>query len=148
MSTKEYRDEDVLFPDDTISVGGDVIRIAHVPLQKEEVTVRELTFGQTIRLEAVVAPIIDSIAEVTDGMLVEDSIDWGKVIGAIGRHPEGFVRLLCEATGKDEAWFEGLSDRDGRRVVVSFMKVNWDFFIDRLLLVRNTRASLKEVAGG
>lgn len=149
MSAEEEkpRDEDVLFPDSFVSVGGASIRVAHVPMQREEVLVRELTFGQTMSMERFAAPIIASIAEVLDSSADDVAVDWGAVVAAISKHPDEFKALICASTGKPVEWLDSLTDRDGRRVVVTFMKVNWDFFIDRLRIRHVSRVSLSEVAG-
>jgi len=59
-------------------------------------------------------------------------------MAAISRFPERFTELLSVSTGVEPEELEALPDRDGRLLVVTFMKVNWDFFIDRLVERKGT----------
>lgn len=138
MTDQVERDEaEVLHPDESIRVGGKSIRVAHVPVKARTVEVREFTFGQAMKLEAVAAPIIEAMGEAVQSQ--RDAIDWGQVMVAVSRFPDRFSLLLSAATGLEPEELDALPDRDGRLLVVSFMKVNWDFFIDRLV---ERRASL------
>lgn len=134
--TTERDEADVLNPDEMVRVGGKSVKVAHVPTKRRDVEVREFTFGQAMKVEALAAPIIAAMGEAVEAE--RDAIDWGKVMAAISRFPERFTELLSVATGMEPEELEALPDRDGRLLVVTFMKVNWDFFIDRLVERKGT----------
>lgn len=134
----------VLHPDETIQILGSTLRVVHVETEAMEVRVREFTFGQEMEIEPDAQPIIEAMGEVLDEN--PDALNWNQLIAAAARQPQAFKKLLSVSTGLTPEQLDGLKSRDGRMVVVTFFRVNWDFFLDRLV-VRNrtkvTRADLE-----
>lgn len=139
----KVNEAEVLHPDRTIDVMGHAIHVATVPTDKMQVTVREFTFGQCIELEQCAQPIIEAMGETIEGSL--ESLHWGKLMAALGAFPEGFRRLLCASTGLTSDSLDAMSRTDGRLVVATFLRVNWGFFLERLVERSSTRVSLSEV---
>lgn len=134
---------DVLFPEKYLTVGGTNLKMVHVPVEQRELTIKEFSFGQSLRLEPVVSPLVEAMS---DAITDEDRLDWQKIMGTAGKHPEIVGQLLAESTGEDREYIEALDDRSGRMLVLAFFKVNWDFFIDRLVAHKMTTASQAETA--
>lgn len=134
----------VLHPDETIEILGSTLRVVHVETEAREVQVREFTFGQEMEVEAAAQPVIESMGEVLDEN--PDTLNWTQLIAAAARHPEAFKKLLSVSTGLSVEELDGLKSRDGRMVVVTFFRVNWDFFLDRLVVRSGTRVNREDVA--
>lgn len=139
----QVNDAEVLHPDRTIDVMGHPVQVASVVTDKITVKVREFTFGQCIELEQCAQPIIEAM-----GATIEDSLEslhWGKLMAALASFPEGFRRLLSVSTGLTDEQMDAMSRTDGRLVVGTFLRVNWGFFLERLVERSSTRVSLSEV---
>lgn len=141
----EAREEaNILHPDETLQVMGHTLRVAHIETPAREVRVREFTFGQELELESVAAPIIESMGELTDSN--PEALDWNGLIAAAAKHPQALKQMIAVSTGLSPEELDGMKAREGRMVTIVFFKVNWDFFLDRLVVRSGTRVTKKEMA--
>ena len=119
--TEPASDLDILAPDCTVHIGG------------EEVTVKEFTFLTGLRAEAVARPIIKELAQrYLSADNQEPPLD--DLAETFGRNADAFLELLTISTGKERAWLEGLTDMEGRLLMLTFWTVNSAFFMSRLVL--------------
>ena len=126
MSAAE-KDMSVLFPDSTLTLAG------------REVIVREFTYKEALNLSVTAYPLLSTMAEAASegaGYLLFDKV--------IPPHWDLWLKLLSIATGEDPAWIEGLNNRDGELLTLTFWRVNSDFFTRRISLMRP--ASSAEIA--
>lgn len=135
----------ILHPDETVEVGGYALRVTHIPTQAMEVQVREFTFGQELELEAVAAPVIEAMGELTDSK--PEVLDWNGLVSAAAKHPEALKRMVSAATGLTAEQLDAMKAKDGRMVLITFFRVNWDFFLDRLVVRSGTRVTRDDMKG-
>jgi len=129
----------ILHPDETLQLMGRTLRIAHIETPAGELRVREFTFGQELELESVSHPLIEAMGQLCDSK--PDAIDWNALMAAAAKHPAILKRLLSVSTGMTAEQLDSLNPRDGRLAVMTFFKVNWNFFLDRLLVRSGTRVA-------
>jgi hypothetical protein len=107
---------EILFPDREVTIGGEVI------------TVREFGYAETVRLSARHAALLTRIAD-------EYEATGGKVMDLrliAYDHPESWLELLAQASGRPAEWIEGLSRADGDALAGALWAANLDFFCRRL----------------
>ncbi len=131
MSQKNNDDADILFPDATLTVAG------------EDITVRELTFAQGLKLGGIARPLIDSMADL---FAADDEPAYSNLAEVFAEHDGIVMQLLSAATGKDEAWLQQLSDSDGQALLMTLWSVNQDFFIRRLVTRSMEKAQQQRAA--
>lgn len=132
MSKKTEASEiDVLYPERVLTLAG------------EEITVRELAFAQTLRLEAAMAPMIQAFIDLP----VDD--DGERVTAQLwilfGEHAQAWIGFMATACGKPREWVEQLSDADGRALTMTVWGVNAAFFTRRVISGMIARRSATRV---
>ena len=120
MSEQEHdsaRDAEILFPDETLEIAGETIKV------------REFRYLEGLRAIALARPLLQGLAE----LLEQGELDALALDGLIAEHFTAWIALMAISTGKDEAWIEGLRDRDGQTLSMTFWRVNSGFFMRRLV---------------
>ena len=117
---------DILYPDRVLTVGGEIV------------TVRELAFAQTLRLEAAMGPLIRAFIELPEG----DEPITARFEALFGEHAQAWMGFMATACDKPRDWVEQLSDADGRVLSMTVWSVNAAFFTQRVLSGMITRQSL------
>lgn len=115
----EASDLDILYPDRELKLSG------------ETITVRELAFAQTLRMEASMAPLIQAFIDLPtegDGERVTAQL-WA----LFGEHAHAWIGFMAAACGKSRDWVEQLSDADGRTLSMTVWSVNAAFFTRRVI---------------
>ncbi|MDR0234628.1 MAG: hypothetical protein LBI31_07520 [Zoogloeaceae bacterium] len=107
----------VLFPDVEAVING------------EQVTIRELRFGEQIRHAAALARVYAAVKPVFG----DESGDIGAIIDALAGCQDDIVTLTLASTGKDRAWFDALPAAQGEALLALFWSANRGFFLRRLL---------------
>ncbi|NAW33246.1 DUF6631 family protein [Halomonas alimentaria] len=110
-------DIEILLPDEAVTIEG------------EEILVREFRYLEGLRAIALARPLFAELARI----LEEGEIDALALDGLIAEHHEAWIQLMAISTGKDESWIEGLRDRDGQTLSMTFWRVNSGFFMRRLV---------------
>lgn len=116
-------DLDILLPDQVVTIAG------------KELTIRELTFAQTLRLSQAMAPIIDMLADLCES----DEVSPTLMEAALCAQPDAWISFMAQASGQSVAWVESLSDTDGRALQMLTLERNRRFFVQRLLLAVELR---------
>ncbi|MDX1464125.1 MAG: DUF6631 family protein [Halomonas sp.] len=111
------QDPEILFPDETLEIAGETIEV------------REFRYLEGLRAIALARPLLKALAE----LLEDDELDALALDGLIAEHYTAWIALMAISTGKDEAWIEGLRDRDGQTLSMTFWRVNSSFFMRRLV---------------
>lgn len=140
-----------LAPEQSLRIGGEVI------------TVRPFGFLEGVSLQAIVAPIVNDLADMAEtrpplagfagehgeaegeaGPDPDQSTDLDHLDHIFATHIDTLVTLMALVTGKPEDWVRGLDDASGQALLLTFWTVNRDFFTRRLLsravLRRHARA--------
>jgi hypothetical protein len=116
MNDKPQADElDILHPERTIMCAGD------------SVTVREIGFADSLRLDRAMAPMIRAFIDLRDDPEPHD------LAALFGTHPDAWLDFMAAACGKPRAWIEGLGDEDGRNLSMAVWTVNSGFFLRRVI---------------
>lgn len=128
-------DVGVLFPDVDVTVR-DPDTGEDTPL-----TVREFRLLEGLRAQAEARDLLAALSECAripddDDMGLSVSID-----AAIGDHPEGWIRLLARATGREADWISRLSDADGHALKDAMWTANGPFFLRRIVDALKAAAS-------
>lgn len=115
----EASELDILYPERVLTLAG------------ETVTVQELSFAQTLRLEASMAPLIQAFIDLPvdgDGEQVTAQL-WT----LFGEHAQAWIGFVATACGLPREWVEQLSDADGRALSMAVWSVNAAFFTRRVI---------------
>lgn len=117
---------EILLPDGTLTVG------------QEEVEVRELRFGETLRYAVEIRELVEALeglqaAEPGDELVLFDA--------ALAGHWQAVLTLVAASTGRAREWIEALGDEDGQRLVYAWWAVNAGFFVRRLVARRMARSA-------
>ena len=142
--SQQRSDAEALAPDRTIEVMGRDVQVALVPTEKMQVQVREFTFGQALYLEKCAQPIVEAMGEAIEEHL--DSLHWGTIMAAVMEHTDAFIKLLSASTGLTQDQLDAMHEEDGRLVVATFVRVNWDFFLRRLVERSGTKVTMAQVS--
>ena len=127
-------DIEIMFPARTIVVNG------------EGVSIGEISFLASLRLQAHVSPIVKAIeAGITAGGILPG---YDAIVGVLGAHWESTLVLLQEVTGRPGEWFEGLSAQDGELLLLTFWSVNAPFFYQRATTARAVAREAARLLGG
>ena len=110
-------DVETLFPDEA------------VPVEGEEILVREFRYLEGLRAITLARPLFADLAKILEG----GEIDALALDGLIAEHHEAWIQLMAISTGEPAAWIEGLRDRDGQALSMTFWRVNSAFFMRRLV---------------
>lgn len=102
-----------------------------------ELTVRELTFTQSMTIGARLQPVIDTLLPHygPDGA----GVDSDAVIAALSANPDAALEMLSLSTGQPVAWLAGLPEHDGTYLLLLCVAVHIPFFATRLELRHQTR---------
>lgn len=110
---------EVMFPDRQLTVGG------------IEVTVRELTFGEQLRHNHLLAPLADALSAIAPQQLEgPDSVNF--IFDALALYADALRELVAISCGQSVAWVDALSPGDGEALILSWWMVNSGFFVRRL----------------
>lgn len=110
-------DAEILYPaDDPIEINGELI------------TVRELTYGQSMRLSAALEPLLQAMARALQSAEHADELQM-----IMAQHPESWAALICAATGRDRDWLDTLTDEQGMAIQARAWSRNSAFFARRLI---------------
>ena len=109
---------EILHPERTIKVGGKAI------------TLNELTFGDSLRLHAQVAPIVAGIEQMMRDR-GNDVPQYRDTLGVFAANLDATFALMAVSAGCDEAWLRSLGSADGDLVMLTFWTANAGFFIQR-----------------
>ena len=97
----------------------------HLACEPEPVMVREFRWGQALRLGGLFRPIADAVADV----IGRGELELATLFHAMEDHPDAFLELVAESTGRTKEWVEGLTEADGNRLATAFWSVNTGFFV-------------------
>lgn len=100
-----------------------------LPLGDRTVTVRELGFFESLRLNEAIAALVGDLVRLTD----DGSVDLGRLHRVCALHPGATVELLAQASDQSVEWVHLLSAAHGDLLLLTFWAVNADFFLQRLL---------------
>lgn len=112
-------DLEVLAPEQTVTVAG------------EPVTVRELTFGETLRHAREVGALTTALRDVFRPG-VDRAAQVALIDATMTRHPDAVLALVAAATGREPAWIEALPSAEGELLVWAWWQVHLGFFVRRL----------------
>lgn len=121
---------EVLHPERTVTVAG------------VDVTVREPTFVEGMRIEAQIQPLLDALVALAGDDGQEVPADFNRYAALFSAHWETWLYFMAVVTGQDRAWLDGLTDHDGRLLSMTVWAVNANFFSRRVVsgLVAQMRA--------
>lgn len=134
MDKKPEAEIDILYPDRVLTLAG------------EQITVRELAFAQTLRLEAAMAPLIQAFVELPTEEAGESAA--GQFAELFGAHAHAWIGFMALACGKPREWVEQLSDADGTTLSMTVWGVNSAFFTRRVLTQMVTRHAATTAVSG
>ncbi len=101
-------------------------------------SVRELTFSQSLALHARMRPVLDLLQAPYN---LGASIDSEAVISALAAHPEVACELLACSTNQPPEWIAALPEHDGYLLLLTFVILHVPFFAARLEVTRQLRAA-------
>lgn len=119
----------ILYPERTATIAG------------VQVTMREYSFAEGLRLHALVSPIVDAIKAVTLGGELAD-VDALRAV--FGEHADAVMQLIATACNQPLDWVQSLNDESGHDLQLLWWAVNGPFFVRRVresLLVHRLKAS-------
>ena len=93
------------------------------------VTVRELGFFESLRLNESIAALVGDLVRLTD----DGNVDLGRLHRVCALHLDATVELLAQASDQSVEWVHSLSAAHGDLLLLTFWAVNADFFLQRLL---------------
>lgn len=117
-------DLEILYPERALDIGG------------ERVTVRELTFTESLRLQGALRPVIEALLPAYSS---GEGIGIDTVADALAAHPALACEAMATAAGRSLAWVQGLSAMDGAALLTAFVGVHVPFFAMRLELAQQLR---------
>lgn len=114
-------DLEVLIPERTLVIRG------------EEVTVRELTLAQTMRLARPIARITEGLLNLVawDDEAPEPDLD--AIAPVLEARWEDFVTLMAAACGRSRDWVAALPDSQGNALTTTWWEVHAPFFTRRIV---------------
>lgn len=116
-ANKMASDADILFPDETLEIAGQTIEV------------REFRYLEGLRAIALARPLLEDLAKT----LEEGDLDALALEGLLGEHSAAWISLMSISTGQPREWIEGLRNREGQRLSMTFWQVNSGFFMRRLV---------------
>jgi len=79
-------------------------------------------------------PLLKDMGELFAGMAEgSDPVDLAAINALFCKDPALIVELIALSTGEQKDWIEGLSDEDGQLLMMTWWRVNKDFFVRRLV---------------
>lgn len=123
-------DIEILFPDETLEIAG------------KTVEVREFRYLEGLRAIALARPLLQGLAE----MLEDGEFDALALDGLIADHHEVWIQLMAISTDQPATWIEGLPSREGRRLGMTFWRVNSRFFMEPLVFGGALARAMRQMA--
>lgn len=120
-------DIDILFPERSVTL-----------TTGEVVEVHEFSMREGMQANAFAYPLIAALENLFDGAAAED-VGTHLIDKAFGEHADIMLRCTAMATGKPQDWLDALNDEDGQRLTHAVWSVNKDFFIRRLVQMRQAK---------
>lgn len=108
-----------------------------------QVTVAEMTWGQSMRLTRHWRPLADGLLELVGEAADEREIGEDEVTALLEDHGDDAIELLAECTNLDRARIQELSLLDGQTLLVTWLGVHLRFFGRRLAVGRSVSAGLR-----
>ncbi|EJF5828989.1 hypothetical protein M8W91_002811 [Salmonella enterica] len=111
-----------------------------IPLAGETVTIREYSLKDTLALHAVLAPVVDALATVTENAWAS----YETVETVLAEQHEAVIVLVAHSISKPPSFVAGLSGTEGMTLMDWWWSVNRHFFMTaviRRLVCRQTTAS-------
>lgn len=120
MSSKkpEAAEIEVLYPERSVTIAGELV------------TVRELAFAETLRLEPEMAPLVRAFIELPADDEEQQTSQFAQLFGA---HAHAWMGFMATACGKPREWIEHLPDEAGRMLSMLVWTVNSSFFTRRVI---------------
>lgn len=106
------------------------------------VTVRELTFPQSMALNARMAPVIEALLPHYLG----EGIDSDTVMDVLSAQPDVALELLALSTGQPVEWLAALPESEGMQLLLLCVAVHVPFFGRRLEMRHQARAQIAALA--
>ncbi|HXD35432.1 MAG TPA: DUF6631 family protein [Rhodanobacter sp.] len=103
----------ILFPEVTATIAG------------VSVTVREYGFEESLRLNALFAPIVNAMSGAAMDGTLQDPASLDVVFS---EHADNVIKLIARACDRPEAWVAHLQDEDGQNLRLLWWSVNAGFF--------------------
>lgn len=103
----------VLFPDVPLVVNG------------RELLVREYTFGESLEVSILAAPLIADIART----IANGALRYDRVRPLLARHRDIVLVLVSRSAGVEPEWIAGLPRAQGELLVNTWFTVNCGFFV-------------------
>lgn len=100
-----------------------------VTIDGRKIVMREYTWVEGMRLEAVAKPVLDALVA---SSAKQDEPTVEEISAVLSMHPEIMVKLIAAACDQPEDWVVALSDANGSLLYWLFWAVNSGFFIRRL----------------
>jgi hypothetical protein len=124
MPTPDPADElNVLMPERTLSLDG------------RPITVRELGFFESLRLQAPIARLVETLSTLS----ASSGIDLTVLHTVCAAESEATIDLLAQACDQPRDWVATLRASEGDLLLMTFWAVNADFFLQRALSVLELR---------
>lgn len=121
--------------------GADDLAILHpereATIAGERIVMREYGFVEGLRLQPLVQPILDGLA---DTALRDGHLDVGSAARIFAMHDDAIVTLIARACDRDEDWVRNLNDADGQALLFLWWEANLGFFVRRVGQVLTARA--------
>lgn len=117
-----------------------------IEVKGEQVTVFEINFLASLRLQAHVNPIVKAIEAVLSASGALPGYD--AVVATLGEHWQSTLALLQEVTRRPAEWFDDLSAQEGELLLLTFWSVNAPFFYQRVTTVTAVAREAARLLGG
>lgn len=134
-----------------------------IVLAGEPVTVNEITFVQSLRLQHALAPVVAELeasvladaqrlqtqaSDLPTAAIPLPATDFDRSLLAFSAQWDAAVVLIAAATGLTRERIESLDDADGFALLLAFWRVNEDFFLRRVVGKIQFRAAQLERSVG
>lgn len=134
-----------------------------IVLAGEPVTVNEITFVQSLRLQHALAPVVAELeasvladaqrlqtqaSDLPTAAIPLPATDFDRALLAFSAQWDAAVVLIAAATGLTRERIESLDDADGFALLLAFWRVNEDFFLRRVVGKIQFRAAQLERSVG
>lgn len=107
----------ILHPNRELAIAGELI------------TVNEYGFALGLRLQSVLIPLVNSLADLVERGLIGS---YDAVISTFGEHADQVEVAIGASIGRTPEWVGGLSDADGSLLIDTWWMVNQPFFLRRV----------------
>lgn len=132
--TDQASELDTLLPEQTVRLAG------------VNVTLREYTFMQGLRVDNIAGPVVDGLSALFLDRDSADGFELSELAAVFGAHPQIMSQLLSISCEMPVNWVENLSDADGQQLLLTWWAVNRFFFTRRLVQEMAARQAAKKAA--